>query len=135
MLLLQRPRERFLTSGRFCSRNWSLKPFPLISGYTRSFKGTASSCGSRAFQGVRESTKVNVHRRRLTVMSGAISATATHSQAQRAVARALQSERLFYMIAGSVMLIATAVGFRLFLAQGKGFGGGEITRQIFALVV
>ena len=33
------------------------------------------------------------------------------------------------------MLIATAVGFCLFLAHGKGFGGGEITRQIVPLVV
>lgn len=33
------------------------------------------------------------------------------------------------------MLVATGVGFRLFLAHGKGFGGGEITRQIFPLVV
>jgi len=68
-------------------------------------------------------------------MSGAISDTATQSQAQRAVARTLQFERLFYVVAGSVMLIATAVGFRLFLAHGKGFGGGEITRQIVPLVV
>jgi hypothetical protein len=68
-------------------------------------------------------------------MSGAISGTATQSQAQRAVARTLQSERLFYVITGCVMLIVTAVGFRLFLAHGKGFGGGEITRQIVPLVV
>ena len=68
-------------------------------------------------------------------MSGAISDTATQSQAQRAVARTPQFERLFYVVAGSVMLIATAVGFRLFLAHGKGFGGGEITRQIVPLVV
>jgi len=47
----------------------------------------------------------------------------------------LQSERLFYAVDGSVMLIATAVGFCLFLAHGKGFGGGEITRQIVPLVV
>ena len=40
----------------------------------------------------------------------------------------------FYVIAGSVMLIATAVGFRLFIAHGKGFAG-EITRQIVPLVV
>jgi hypothetical protein len=33
------------------------------------------------------------------------------------------------------MLVATAVGFRAFLAHGKGFGGGEITRQIVPLVV
>jgi len=33
------------------------------------------------------------------------------------------------------MLVATAVGFRSFLAHGKGFGGGDITRQIVPLVV
>jgi len=33
------------------------------------------------------------------------------------------------------MLVATVVGFRAFLAHGKGFGGGEITRQIVPLVV
>ena len=68
-------------------------------------------------------------------MSGAISDVATRSQGQSGVVRTLQSERLFYVVAGSVMLIATIVGFRLFLAHGKAFGGGEITRQIFPLVV
>ena len=63
-------------------------------------------------------------------MSGAISAAATQPQAQRAIVRSVQSERLFYVVAGSVMLIATVVGFRAFLAHGKAFGGGEITRQI-----
>jgi len=68
-------------------------------------------------------------------MSGAISATATPPQTQRAIVRTVQSERLFYVVAGSVMLIATVVGFRAFLAHGKAFGGGEITRQIVPLVV
>jgi len=68
-------------------------------------------------------------------MAGAISGGAIQSQAQPTVQRSLQSERLFYVVAGSVMLIATVVGFRLFLAHGKGFGGGEITRQIVPLVV
>jgi hypothetical protein len=68
-------------------------------------------------------------------MSGAISGTATESQVQSSAVRTLQAERLFYVVAGSVMLIATVVGFRLFLAHGKGFGGGEITRQIVPLVV
>jgi hypothetical protein len=79
--------------------------------------------------------EVRAQYRRLTVMSGAISDPATQSQGQSAVVRTLQPERLFYVVAGSVMLIATVVGFRLFLAHGKGFGGGEITRQIFPLVV
>jgi len=68
-------------------------------------------------------------------MAGAISDTVIPSQEQSAALRTLMSERLSYVIAGSVMLVATAVGFRLFLAHGKGFGGGEITRQIVPLVV
>jgi hypothetical protein len=68
-------------------------------------------------------------------MSGAISAAATQPQAQSAIVRTVRSERLFYVVAGSVMLIATVVGFRSFLAHGKAFGGGEITRQIVPLVV
>ena len=68
-------------------------------------------------------------------MAGAISSTAIGSQEQSAALRRLAAERLFYVIAGCVMLVATVVGFRLFLAHGKGFGGGEITHQIFPLVV
>jgi hypothetical protein len=68
-------------------------------------------------------------------MSGAITGTVIRSQEQSPALRALVSERLFYVIAGSLMLIATAMGFRAFLTHGKGFGGGEITRQIFPLVV
>jgi len=67
-------------------------------------------------------------------MSGAILGAATQSQAQSAIVRTVRSERLFYVVAGSVMLIATVVGFRSFLAHGKAFGG-EITRQIVPLVV
>jgi len=68
-------------------------------------------------------------------MAGAISTPVIRSQQQSAAVRTLASERLFYVIAGSVMLVVTGVGFRLFLAHGKGFGGGEITRQILPLVV
>ena len=68
-------------------------------------------------------------------MSGAITDTVIRSQGQNAALRTLASERLFYVIAGSLLLAATAVGFRGFLAHGKGFGGGEITRQIVPLVV
>lgn len=67
-------------------------------------------------------------------MSGAISDTVIRSQEQSLALRSVRSERLFYVIAGSVMLVATAVGFRSFLLHGKGFGG-EITRQIVPLVV
>lgn len=68
-------------------------------------------------------------------MAGAISSTVIRSQEQSADLRRLAAERLFYVIAGSVMLIATVVGFRMFLAHGKGIGGGDITHQIFPLVV
>jgi hypothetical protein len=68
-------------------------------------------------------------------MAGALSQTVTRSQAPSAAVRTLQAERLFYVIAGIVMLIATLVGFRFFLLHGKGIGGGEITRQIVPLVV
>lgn len=68
-------------------------------------------------------------------MSGAITDAVIRSQAQNTALRALVYERLFYVIAGSLMLVATAVGFRAFLAHGKGFGGGEITRQIVPWVV
>lgn len=68
-------------------------------------------------------------------MLEAISDAATQSRTQSAVVRTQQSEKLFYVVAGSAMLIATVVGFRLFLAHGKGFRGGEITRQIVSLVV
>jgi len=50
-------------------------------------------------------------------MSGAISATATPPQTQRAIVRTVQSERLFYVVAGSVMLIAT--GFVHFLPMAR----------------
>ena len=65
----------------------------------------------------------------------AISETVVRSQEPGQALRTLASERLFYVIAGSVMLVATAVGFRFFLVHGRGFGGGEITRQIVPLVV
>ena len=67
-------------------------------------------------------------------MSAPISATAPQSRAQRSAAQTLQSERLFYVIAGTVMLITTAIGFREFYLHGKGFAG-DITQQIVPLVV
>jgi len=68
-------------------------------------------------------------------MAGAISTPVIRTQQQSAAVQTLASERLFYVIAGSVMLVATGVGFRGFLLHGKGFGGGEITRQILPLIV
>jgi hypothetical protein len=47
----------------------------------------------------------------------------------------VHAERLFYVIASGLMLVLTAGGFRLFILHGKGIGGGEITSQIFPLVV
>ncbi len=47
----------------------------------------------------------------------------------------LQLDRLFYVVAASIMVIVTAVGFRGFLLQGKGFGGGDMTSQIVPLIV
>jgi hypothetical protein len=67
-------------------------------------------------------------------MSAPISATAARPQAQRSAAQTVHSERLFYVIAGGVMLLATAIGFREFYLHGKGFAG-DITRQIVPLVV
>lgn len=69
------------------------------------------------------------------MVSGAISDAATQSQAQSTVVRSVRSERLFYVVAGSVMLLTTVVGFRSFITSGKAVGGGEITRQIVPLVV
>lgn len=68
-------------------------------------------------------------------MSGAIADTGIRSHAQNATLRALASERLFYVIAASLMLVATVVGFRAFLLHGKGAEGEAITRQIVPLVV
>jgi hypothetical protein len=79
--------------------------------------------------------KVKRSRRGQIVMSGAISHPVIQSQEQSLALRSIRSERLFYVIAGSAMLLLTAVGFRLFLVHGKGFGGGDITHQIVPLVV
>src|SRR5262245_13119305 len=46
----------------------------------------------------------------------------------------LRSDRLFYVVAASLMLIFTAIGFRAFILHGKG-GGGELTSQIVPLIV
>lgn len=67
-------------------------------------------------------------------MAGAVSGTAARLQTQSTVARTIKAERLFHVIAGSIMLIATAIGFRMFIAHGKPLDG-EITRQIVPLVV
>lgn len=47
----------------------------------------------------------------------------------------LQAERLFYVIAAYAMFLVTAVGFREFYLRGRGFGGGEMTRQIVPFIV
>ena len=45
------------------------------------------------------------------------------------------SDRLFYVVAASMMLVLTAIGFRSFYLHGKGFGGSEMTGQIVPLII
>lgn len=47
----------------------------------------------------------------------------------------LGSDRLFYVVAASMMLVFTAIGFRSFYLHGKGVGGGELISQIALLIV
>lgn len=44
------------------------------------------------------------------------------------------SDRLFYAVAASMMLVLTAIGFRSFFLHGKGVGGSELTGQIVPLI-
>lgn len=48
---------------------------------------------------------------------------------------AVQCERLFYVVAAYAMPAVTAVGFRGFYLEGKGFGGADMTRQIVPVIV
>jgi hypothetical protein len=47
----------------------------------------------------------------------------------------LPAERLFYVIAAYLMLVATLVGFREFYLRGRGPGGGPMTSGIVPLIV
>jgi hypothetical protein len=47
----------------------------------------------------------------------------------------LNSDRLFYVVAASIMFVFTAIGFRSFYLHGKGPGGSEMTSQIVPIVV
>ena len=67
-------------------------------------------------------------------MSGAISGAATQAQAQSAVVRTVRSERLFYVVAGSVMLIATVV-ISFISCPWEGYWRRRNHRQIVPLVV
>jgi hypothetical protein len=49
--------------------------------------------------------------------------------------KSIASERVFYVIAASAILLATAVGFRGFYLHGKGVGGADMTSQIVPLIV
>jgi hypothetical protein len=49
--------------------------------------------------------------------------------------RSLQSERLFYVLAAVAMAVVSAVGFRSFYMQGRGFGGNPLTHQIVPLIL
>jgi hydrogenase-4 membrane subunit HyfE len=49
--------------------------------------------------------------------------------------RSLQAERLFYVLAAGAVASVSAVGFRNFYLQGKGFGGNPLTEQIVPLIL
>jgi hypothetical protein len=49
--------------------------------------------------------------------------------------RSLQSERLFYVLAAAAVSVVSAVGFRSFYLQGKGFGGNPLTHPIVPLIL
>src|ERR1700722_20021269 len=49
--------------------------------------------------------------------------------------RSLQTERLFYVLAAGAVASVSAVGFRNFYLQGKGFGGNPLTEQIVPLIL
>ena len=47
----------------------------------------------------------------------------------------LQSERLFYGLAAAAVAMISAIGFRSFYLQGRGFGGNPLTAQIVPLIL
>jgi hypothetical protein len=47
----------------------------------------------------------------------------------------LNPDRLFYVVAASIMFVFTAIGFRSLYLHGKGAGGSEMTSQIVPLIV
>ena len=49
--------------------------------------------------------------------------------------RSRQAERLFYVLAAGAVASVSAVGFRSFYLQGKGFGGNPLTEQIVPLIL
>jgi hypothetical protein len=49
--------------------------------------------------------------------------------------RSRLSERRFYVVAALAVLVVSAIGFRSFYLQGKGFGGNPLTPQIVPLIL
>jgi hydrogenase-4 membrane subunit HyfE len=49
--------------------------------------------------------------------------------------RSVQAERLFYVLAAVAVAMVSAIGFRSFYLQGKGFGGNPLTEQIVPLIL
>jgi hypothetical protein len=49
--------------------------------------------------------------------------------------RSLLLERRFYVLAAIAVLVISAIGFRSFYLQGKGFGGNPLTHQIVPLIL
>jgi hypothetical protein len=47
----------------------------------------------------------------------------------------LNPDRLFYVVAASIMFVFTTIGFRSFYLHGKGAGGSDMTSQIAPLIV
>ena len=68
-------------------------------------------------------------------MSKTISLALPASDLTATNSRSLQSERLFYVIAAAGILVISAIGFRSFYIQGRGFGGNPLTHQIVPLIL
>ncbi len=49
--------------------------------------------------------------------------------------RSNRSQRYFYSVAATVILMITLVGFQPFYFRGEGMGGRKISPQLFPLVV
>jgi hypothetical protein len=67
-------------------------------------------------------------------MANSVAAMASEPQAHAVRVRSTQSDRLFYIIAASLMVIFTAGGFRNFYLHGKA-PWGDMTSQILPLIV
>jgi hypothetical protein len=68
-------------------------------------------------------------------MSKALTFATPESGINAVNSRSLQSERLFYVLAAVAVSVVSAIGFRSFYLQGKGFGGNPLTHQIVPLIL